>query len=153
MSDLLSEFKLVTNLLNEHQIDFAVCGGWAMAIHGFPRATIDIDLLIREDSLQKVKEILAPNDYVIEGKDLSFDAGLIEIRRVSKIDKDTKRLYTVDLLLVTAGLESVWSNREYFEWEEGRISCVDIKGLITMKEISGRDQDVVDIKTLRGASL
>ena len=59
MSDLLSEFKLVTNLLNEHQIEFAVCGGWAMAIHGFPRATIDIDLLIRERiSLQKVKEIL-----------------------------------------------------------------------------------------------
>jgi hypothetical protein len=54
MSTLLEEFKSITQALNDAGIDYAVCGGWAMAIHGLPRATIDIDLLILGDDLERV---------------------------------------------------------------------------------------------------
>ena len=46
MIDLAEEFEAVISALAEHGIEYAVCGGLAMAIHGFPRATVDIDLLI-----------------------------------------------------------------------------------------------------------
>ncbi len=39
MPTLLDEFTALTNALNERGIHYAVCGGWAMAILGFPRAT------------------------------------------------------------------------------------------------------------------
>lgn len=42
MSSLLEEFVGFTETLNRLKIDYAICGGWAMAIHGLPRATIDI---------------------------------------------------------------------------------------------------------------
>ena len=74
--------------------------------------------------------------------------GAIEIRRISKIDPGSKRVYTLDLLLVTPGIEKVWQDRQIVDWEEGTTSVVSKAGLVTLKEISGRDQDLVDIKKL-----
>ena len=54
MSTLLDEFRSITKALNDARIEYAICGGWAMAIHGIPRATIDIDLLILGDDLERV---------------------------------------------------------------------------------------------------
>ena len=44
MADIFDEFQNLIGRINKEQIDYAVCGGWAMAIHGAPRATVDIDL-------------------------------------------------------------------------------------------------------------
>ncbi len=44
--DLYDELRKLIGLLDEHEIDYALCGGLAMAIHARPRSTIDIDMLI-----------------------------------------------------------------------------------------------------------
>ncbi len=149
MSTLLEEFKSITEALNDAGIDYAVCGGWAMAIHGLPRATIDIDLLVVADDLERAWEIAKVHGYDVEGLPLHFADGAIEIRRISKIDKESKRLFTLDFLLVTPSLHEVWDGRELVEWEEGKTWVVSKGGLIELKEISGRDQDIVDIKELK----
>ena len=56
MATLLDEFTQLTETLNQRGIDYAVCGGWAMTIHGLTRATIDIDLLILAESLDEAWE-------------------------------------------------------------------------------------------------
>ncbi len=150
MATLLSEFKSITQALNDAGIQYAVCGGWAMAIHGLPRATIDIDLLVLADDLERVWTIAKEKGYDVEGLPLHFADGVIEIRRISKIDSEAKRLFTLDLLLVTPKLTDVWSGREQVEWEEGRTWVVSKTGLIELKQISGREQDLVDIKRLEG---
>jgi hypothetical protein len=147
MSTLLEEFKSITGALNDAEIEYAICGGWAMAIHGIPRATIDIDLLILGDDLERVWELAKQLGYDVEELPLHF--GAIEIRRISKIDPESTRLYTLDVLLVTAGIEKVWQDRQIVDWAEGITSVVSKAGLVTLKEISGRDQDLVDIKKLR----
>ena len=53
MATLLDEFRSITEALNDAGIDYAICRGWAMAIHGLPRATIDIDLLILGEDLER----------------------------------------------------------------------------------------------------
>src|SRR5688500_5188825 len=75
MSTLLEEFKLITRALNDAGIDYAVCGGWAMAIHGLPRATIDIDLLILGDDLGRAWDLAKQHGYDVEG--LPFHFGVI----------------------------------------------------------------------------
>ncbi len=151
MSGLLQEFTVLTEALNQKKIDYAVCGGWAMAIHGLPRATIDIDLLILSEDLADVWEIVKNFGYDVEGLPLHFQDGVIEIRRISKIDKESKRLYTIDFLLVTEGLKKVWETRELIDWEDGRTWVVSRKGLLKLKTISGRAQDLLDIKKLNEA--
>jgi hypothetical protein len=149
MSTLLQEFTNIISALNERDIDYAVCGGWAMAILGFPRATVDIDLLILSENLLEVWKIAESFGYDVEGLPLHFHDGAIEIRRISKIDKETKLLFTIDFLLVTETLKEVWQTREKFEWEEGNVCSVSQEGLIFMKEISGRFQDLADIERLK----
>lgn len=148
MATLLDEFVNITNALNERKIDYAVCGGWAMAILGLPRATVDIDLLILSEDLTEVWQIAQNFDYDVEGVPLHFHDGKIEIRRISKIDKATKSLITLDFLLVTDALKKVWETRKMFEWNRGIVACVSKEGLIFLKKISGRLQDLADIERL-----
>jgi len=149
VSTLLEEFVNLTETLNRSKIDYAICGGWAMAIHGLPRATVDIDLLILTDDLNRVWKTAQNLGYDVEGLPLHFGDGAIEIRRISKIDKETKRLFTIDFLLVTEVLKEAWENRELIEWEDGKTWTVSREGLILLKTISGREQDLLDIKKLR----
>ncbi len=87
--------------------------------------------------------------FAVEDLPLHFDDGAIEIRRISKIDKEDKRLFTIDFPLVTGALQKVWEERQLIEWEDGNLWAVSREGLIFMKQISGREQDLLDIKKLR----
>jgi len=148
MADIFDEFQHLIKILNDKKIDYAVCGGWAMAIHGAPRATVDIDLLVQTERLSEVWEIAENLGYWVEGLPLSFDGGTIEIRRISKIDSETKTLFTIDFLLVTEGLKRVWETRENIDFEDDKVWTVSREGLIFMKRISGRHKDLGDIESL-----
>lgn len=150
MTTLLDEFKSITEALNAAGIDYAVCGGWAMAIHGLPRATFDIELLILSNDLEKGWSTARSLGYDVEGSPLHFAEGVIEIRRLSKIH-ETRQLVTIDFLLVTEQLIDVWDSRQLVDWDEGRTSVVSREGLTKLKLISGRKQDLLDIEKLREA--
>ncbi len=148
MTTLLAEFAAVTNALNEAEIDYAVCGGWAMTIHGFVRATIDIDLMILTEDLDRVWMLAKSLGYDVEGLPLSFNDGAVEIRRISKLEDQNANLITLDLLLVTDALTEIWQGRQQLAWELGIIPTVSREGLIQLKTMAGRPQDLVDIERL-----
>jgi hypothetical protein len=146
--NLLEEFTTIVDALEKENIDYATCGGLAMAVHGFVRATKDIDLLIKEDDLAKCFQIARSLGYDIEGLPLEFDGGAMRLRRLSKIDKATRSLITIDFLLVTEKTKNVWEERELIQWGSGHAWVVSRNGLIQMKRHAGRDQDLVDIRRL-----
>jgi len=67
MSTLLDELSQLISALNENEIEYAVCGGLALAIHGFARATLDIDILIQPESLEKAYKIGAKKGLIFAG--------------------------------------------------------------------------------------
>jgi hypothetical protein len=119
-----------------------------MAIHGLPRATKDIDLLILTDDLSRVLALVKEQGFDIEGQPLHFD---VEIRRNSKIDPLTGELVTVDLLLVNELMNDVWNSRRPLSWDEGEAVVVSREGLVKMKLLAGRKQDLLDIEKLQEA--
>lgn len=147
--DLYEEFKSIITALSERGIDYAVCGGLAMAVHGLARATVDIDLLILAEDLEAVKHSAKKLGYEIDAMPMTFLKGAIEIRRVSKIDPETGIVLSLDLLLVTAQLAEVWASRLQVMWEEGALTVVAPKGLIELKSFRGSGQDLDDIKRLQ----
>jgi hypothetical protein len=147
MADLLTELAQLTNALEEAEIEYAVCGGLALTILGFPRATFDIDILIRDEALERSFEIAKAFGYDIQGLDMSFKERAVEIRRVSKIDEDGEVL-PLDYLLVTPHVEDVWQDRITVEWQGNPMSIVSKAGLVRMKELSGRPKDLIDIDRL-----
>jgi len=148
MATLLDELSQLISALDENEIEYAVCGGLALAIHGFVRATVDIDVLIQPESLEKAYQAAAEKGFDIRGLDISFKERAVEIRRVSKID-DNSEVLSLDLLLVTPQVEDVWRTRETIDFLGKRLWVVSREGLVKMKRLAGRPQDLADIERLK----
>lgn len=147
MATLLDELSQLISALDENEIEYAVCGGLALTIHGFPRATFDIDILIQPESLEESYKIAARFGYNIRGLDMSFKERAVEIRRVSKIDDDGEVL-PLNFLLVTPKVEDVWETKEKLIWKDKTLWIVSCEGLIKMKTLAGRAKDLIDIERL-----
>src|ERR1019366_6549828 len=99
MLDLYDEFATLIGALETAEVDYAVCGGLAMAIHGFPRATIDVDLVVPPNAAERVLACARDLDYTIPAHPMRFAGAAVEIRRVTKIDAASGDLLSLDLLL------------------------------------------------------
>jgi hypothetical protein len=148
MLDLYDEFAMLIAALETARADYAVCGGIAMAIHGFPRATIDVDLVVPPSAAERVLACARALDYTIPADPMSLAGGAVEIRRVTKIAQGEP--ISLDLLLVTPAIESAWKERVRVRWERGELWVVSRQGLITLKRLRGSGQDQDDIKRLEG---
>ncbi len=148
--DLLLELKELTKKLNAVNVEYALCGGLAMAIYALPRATLDIDILIEESSLEIVRRAVRELGFSIDAAPMEFQNGKIRIHRVSKSETDTGEMLSLDLLMVTPEIAGVWENRRIVHWEAGKLCVVSPAGLIFLKSLrkSGQDQD--DIELLKG---
>jgi hypothetical protein len=146
MAKLVDELKELISAFENSEIEYALCGGLAMAAHGFVRATMDIDLLIREESLEKAYQVGKQNGYDIRGLDILFKERAVEIRRISKVVGED--IISLDLLLVTPQVKDVWESRERIDFLGKKLSIVSREGLIRMKMLAGRPQDLVDIERL-----
>ena len=56
--DLLVELSNIIKAFNENEIDYALCGGLALAVYAKPRATLDIDIMAHPDFLDEIKKIV-----------------------------------------------------------------------------------------------
>ncbi|MCK4752838.1 MAG: hypothetical protein KAS75_05275 [Planctomycetes bacterium] len=56
--EIQEDFKELLELFNTHKVEYLIVGGYALAFHGAPRFTGDIDLLVKADS-ENAKHILA----------------------------------------------------------------------------------------------
>jgi hypothetical protein len=147
--NLFDEFLKLTDRFNNEKIEYALCGGLAMAVYAFPRATLDIDILIERETLAKVKKIAKELGFSFDAGLITFKEGSIQIYRLTKFDPDSGEPLALDLVLITQDIKEVWETRQWITWDEGKIPVVSPQGLIKLKSLrfSGQDQD--DIKHLR----
>ncbi len=149
--NLYEELVELVNALEDSGLDYALCGGVALAFHGHPRFTKDIDLLVREEDLEKARNVAAKCGFTVEGGRVPFRLGRPEeqiIHRVSKVSGS--ETLTLDFMLVSPSLEKVWNGRGVFEWKGRQIRTVSRDGLVRMKRLAGRKQDLADIEQLEG---
>ncbi len=146
--DLYDEFTAIVTALETGNVGYAICGGMAMAIHGFPRATVDIDLVIPSGELERALATAAELGYTVPADPMTFAGGAVEIRRVSKVDATAHDLLSLDLLVVTPAIEQVWKDRVRVRWERGELWVVSRQGLASLKRLRGSGQDRDDIQRL-----
>ncbi len=148
MLDLDTEFELLVKTLEQEKIEYAICSGMAMALHGLIRATVDIDLVLLNNSIQNAKNILYKIGYVIQTEPMNFSNGKIIIHRLTKFDNESEDFLVLNILEVTESLKKVWSDKIKLNWNEVDLFVIDKKGLIEMKQIRNSTIDIDDIKWL-----
>lgn len=149
MLDLYEELNSLIGKMNGAKIEYALCGGLALAVYGITRATIDIDVLVARESLPGIMSITKDLGYQIAAAPMMFKGGAIEIHRVSQMDPETKDLFSLDFLVVTSALEAIWKGRRQVKWARKYLWVVSREGLIALKSQRGSGQDLDDIQKLR----
>ena len=143
--DLFEEFKRVVQALDAAGIDHAVVGALAVAIHGAPRATTDIDLLIERQNLESAVRVAAQLGFTFAALPMKFSDGT-EVQRVTRI-AGTETL-TLDYLLVNESLEPAWKSRVRLATDFGDVTVISRPALIAMKVAAGRPRDLGDVASL-----
>lgn len=147
--DLKKELLELVRLLNADGIEYAFCGGIAVAIHGYPRSTRDIDILVREESLENILALVGKAGFTFSAGIIPFDVGKKTERRIFRISKvEGEDILTMDLILVVPFLKDVWSSRERYQLGNQEIQVVSLEGLRKMKKAAGRPRDLVDLQEL-----
>ena len=150
--DLIAELEAIVDAFDRSGIEYALCGGLALGLHGYPRATMDIDLLLRAERLADAIEVGRTVGFDIPSRKMVRSGTPREIQRISKLDPKTNDLMSLDLILVGTALEDVWAGRTAFDVQGRRMIVVSRDGLATMKRIAGRPQDLVDLAKLEGTT-
>lgn len=151
--DLIAELEAVVDALAREGIEYALCGGIALGLHGHPRATIDIDLLVRGEHLANAMRVAGGLGFDIPARKTVFglrSGQRREMHRISKLDPDSNDLISLDLLVVNQELEDVWVGRIELTVGQHQMTVVSRAGLATMKRIAGRRQDLADLAKLEG---
>ena len=144
--DLFEETVALLGELERRGTPYALAGAIALAIHGAPRATTDIDLLVAPPDVDAVLDVARSRGFAVEALPMRFSDGL-EIRRI--VRAEGPELLTLDLLLVNRNLEPAWVSRQRVVTDSGEFWVVSRDGLIQMKAWAGREQDLADIRRLR----
>ncbi len=144
MQSLEEELRGLVRLFNEENVDYALCGGMAVAIHGYPRFTKDIDFLIPFESFERVRTLVGKVGFLDESGKIPFPDA--DVYRIIKVDGNEYRI--LDLLVPKTMATVVWTQRQWFDWNGLAVCVVSIEGLIEMKRRAGRPQDLLDIKML-----
>jgi hypothetical protein len=144
MQTLEAELRELVRLFNEENVSYALCGGMAVGIHGYPRFTQDIDFLIPPESLDLARGVAAKAGFLDESGRIPFADS--DVYRIVKIEGAEFRMLD---LLVPKRLDTLaWTQRQWFDWNELPICVVSVEGLVEMKRAAGRDVDLLDIKNL-----
>lgn len=151
MFDLYDELTAIVDTLEANEIAYALCGGIAMAVHGYTRATEDIDLFMPPEEAERAEVAVAALGYTVRAHPMSFANGMMQIRRISKIDPADGDLMTLDLLLVTPASEQAWATRQRLLWHDRALTVVSREGLVTLKKFRSSKLDLADIEYLENS--
>ena len=144
---LNEDYKEMLQILLNNEVKFLVVGAYAMAVHGYPRATGDLDLWVftSRENAEKVYKALtefgAPLEQIDKGsfseKGIIFQIGVTPCR--------------IDIITQIDGVEfeQAYPKRKEIEIDGIKIPVISKEDLIHNKETTGREKDKLDSKFMR----
>ena len=144
--ELYPDFKELLELLNAHEVEYLIVGGYALALHGSPRFTGDLDIYLglQRDNAKKVLSVLA--EFGFGSLDIT-EADFIAGDRVVQLGVPPVR---IDFVTSIDGVEwdAAWRNREKGSWAGVPVAYLCRDDFIANKRASGRLKDLADIEAL-----
>jgi hypothetical protein len=149
LEGLHEDFREVLVLLAEAGAEFVIVGAYALAFHGAPRASGDIDLLVRAspENAERVVAALARFGAPLASARVTA-ADFSQPGVVYQIGLPPRR---IDVLTEISGVsfDEAWASRVTAEIEGRTISFIGRAALLKNKQAAGRLQDLADVERLR----
>jgi len=143
---LSQDFKEFVELLNSHQVEYLIVGGYAVGIHGYPRYTGDLDVWINAtiENAQKMMRVLGDFGFS------SFNLTEADFVRSGNVIQMGYPPFRIDVLTTIDGVEftDCYQNRIIIEHDTINLNIIGINDLKKNKKASGRLKDLDDLQNL-----
>ena len=143
---LPTDFKKFLKLLNSGGVEYLVVGGYAVAFHGHPRATGDLDIWIARspENVARVRRALTAfgfSDELVASAPLHMEGKVIRMGRPP---------LRIELLTSVSGVvfEACYGRREAQVVDEAEVAFISRADLLANKRAAGRSQDLADLEAL-----
>ena len=147
MASLPPDFKEFLRLLNSHGVEYLLVGGYAVAFHGYPRATADMGIWIArtEANAERVTDVL--REFGFETEQL-FPSLFVEKDKLVRMGVPPLR---IELLTDVSGVsfEDCYGRRVIADMDGVEVSLIGLDDLRANKKASGRYKDLEDLRHLR----
>jgi predicted nucleotidyltransferase len=140
----MDEEKLL-RLLKEHKVKFVIIGATAFPVHGYSRATLDLDIFIEAERSNAERCLAALKKF-------GYDISDISVEDLLK-NKVLIRQYTVEAdihpFVTGVSFERIWKNKLRRKFGKTFVNFASLDDLIKMKKAAGRAKDLEDLNFLR----
>ena len=145
--NLEKDFADFVELLNKHQVDYMVVGGYALAFHGEPRTTGDMDIWIDCTQVNAEKMVTVMNEFGMAS--LGFKAeDFSEPGIINQIGQPPLR---IDILNEIDGVQFGYAVKSKLHFKSGKLDIPFIgkEDFIRNKIATGRKKDLEDVKKVQ----
>lgn len=144
---ITQDFKEFIESLNKNDVEYLIIGGFAVAFHGHPRYTKDLDVWINSAS-SNVRKLLKAL------KDFGFGSLELKPEDFSNPDDVIQLGYPpnrIDLITEIKGVdfESCYDQKVETQIDGIKVSFIDLENLKKNKKATGRHQDLADLENLK----
>ncbi len=144
--ELHPDFKEFLRLLNSNRVRYLIVGGYAVAYHGYPRATGDMDIWIDVDDKNAERAARAVQEFGITASQAREDL-FMQPGKVIRMGVPPVR---IELLTGISGVDfnDCFEQREMIEIGEVPVNVISLPMLKKNKKASGRLRDLEDLRHL-----
>ena len=140
------DFKEFLRLLNSHDVRYLLVGGYAVAFHGYPRTTLDIDVWIDRSPQNAARVVAALREF-------GFDLPLLT-REMFLADGKLIRMGVPPMRIeIATGISGVefapcFERRQTLHLEDVAVHVISLADLRANKKAAGRTKDLLDLENL-----
>ncbi len=131
-------------LLKENHVKFVIIGATAFPVHGYSRATLDIDIFIKAEEENARRTLKALKEFGYDVTDITIDDLIAKKLLIRQYIVET------DIHPVVKGItfEKVWKNKIKARFGKTFVWFASLNDLIKMKKAAARPKDKEDLKYL-----
>ena len=133
-------------LLKEYKVDFVIIGATAFPVHGYARATLDIDIFIRPVRENAEKAWAALKKFGYDMTDVSVEDLLEKKLLIRQYAVETD----IHPFVKGVSFDRIWKNKVKAKFGNTFVYFASLDDLIKMKKAAGRVKDLEDLKILSG---
>jgi hypothetical protein len=144
---LSKDLREFIELLNSNKVDYLVVGAFAVAWHGYPRFTADIDFFVRPTVANAQAMVATLNPFGFTSLKITTE-DLIHANQVLQLGVKPNR---IDIITSIAGVsfDEAWKSRASGFIDEVPVPFLGRDALLINKEATGRAKDLGDAAELR----
>lgn len=146
MRPLSSDLREFIHLLNTKSVKYVIVGAWALAFHGRPRYTGDVDFFVSRDADNATALMEVIDAFGFGGAGIAR-SDFLNTDHVIQLGREPNR---IDILTGVSGVEfdEAWQTRERGDISGIPVLVISRELLIKNKRAANRDKDQADIKLL-----